>query len=78
MVRQLRKENKKLRSELEMLRDVIDVDEIKQERREKIIKKKSLECTKCGSIDLEISEFGIYRLIECVDCGLRNREKISD
>lgn len=78
MVRQLRKENKQLHQEMDRLREVIDVEEVKQERREKIVEKKSPSCEKCGSTDLDIIEYGVYILVACNSCGLRNKERIDD
>jgi len=69
-VRQLRKQNKQLDAELELLRELwaADIQEMRKERRKKVTKKRTPVCPQCGNPTLDIKQVGIWKLIRCESC----------
>jgi len=79
-VRQLRKENKLLQAELDLIRelwhnDVLDL--AKKERRKRIDEKREELCPQCGNPTVNITTVGIWHLVRCDACDFFSREEIE-
>lgn len=79
-VRQLRKENKFLQSELDLLQTLWseDIAEMRKQRRDKLEKKKQPTCPQCGNTTLDISKIGVWVLTRCGACEFFDRQQIED
>lgn len=76
-IRSLRKTNKLLQSELDLLHLLWsdDIAQLKQERREKITEKRAPVCPECGNTTITISQIGVWTLSRCSGCDYFHREQ---
>lgn len=80
-VRQLRKENKLLQAELDLIRELWhnDILELaKKERRKRIDEKKKNLCPQCGNPTTQVTTIGIWEIVRCDACDYFDRREIKD
>ena len=79
-VRSLRKENKECNAKLELLHLLWaeDVDEMREQRREKIEEKRKPACPQCGNKTLTTTYIGVWVLQRCGSCEYFDRTQTED
>ena len=79
-VRQLRKQNKFLQSELDLLQTLWteDIAQMRKQRREKLQNKRQPVCPQCGNPSLDTTIIGVWVLTRCSACEYFDRRQTED